>query len=386
MSAPALTARTASSGRSGGGTKGARDRDMFRLLGGVRALWILILFSCLRLDAGANGVRVRDDRTQVTISANAPITAAWLYADVVYPPNVTGPASLEIPLSTDYGVVSSGTTPLGQISWSGSTLTIRKNLVANTGQYVLPLRGAIASSLQLPQTAARFVFGCKITTAGKTVTCPLLSYQPPRFCVYMHYVEGNTIRPLVSGSSLWRTDVANRTTPKPIINAQIRTGTYAAALVVSGNADDVRKMITSYTGRTNPALPPSVEDGAKTYFNTRGLVHRGTRTNVLTPAQFQYSGFDYAVKQTFGTATNSQWTYVKGMALYDGVTVVSIADYEKFDTSFMKSPPGYPGVYTTWGLPVPFPLTTLAFEASIPDSFLVKSGLVTYSVANAYTE
>jgi hypothetical protein len=145
-------------------------------------------------------------------------------------------------------------------------------------------------------------------------------------------------------------------------------------------------MITSYTGRANPALPPSVEDGAKTYFNTRGLVHRGTRTNVLTPAQFQYSGFDYAVKQTFGTATNSQWTYVKGMALYDGVTVVPIADYEKFDTSFMKSPPGYPGVYTTWGLPVPFPLTTLAFEASIPDSFLVKSGLVTYSVANAYTE
>ncbi len=386
MSAVALATRTESLGPSGYGTKGARLPAMFRLVGGARALWILVLFSCLRLGADANSLRVSDARTQVTISAPATITEAWLYADVAYPPNVTGPASLEIPLSTEYGVVSSGTTPLGQISWSGSTITIRKDLVANTGQYVLPLRGAIASRLELPQTAARFVFGCKITAAGKTVKCPLLSYQPPRFCVYMHHVEGNTIRPLVSGSSLWRTDVANKTTPKPIINAQIRTGTYAAALVVSGNADDVRKMITSYTGRSNPTLPPSVEEGAKTYFNTRGLVHRGTRTNVLTPAQFQYSGFDYAVKQTFATATNSQWTYVKGMALYDGVTVVPIKDYEKFDTSSMKSPSGYPGVYTTWGLPVPFPLTTLAFEASIPDSFLVKSGLVTYSVANAYTE
>jgi hypothetical protein len=356
---------------------------IFRL---SRALWSLLLLLGLSLTVSANGLRVRDDRTQVTISAATTITNVSLYAEIAYPPNVTGSTSVEIPLSTASGVVSSGTTPLTQITWSGTTLTIRKVLVPATGQYVLPLRGDIATLMNIPETASRFLFGCKITAAGTTIACPLLSYEPPRFCVYRHYIESNTIRPLVSGSSLWRTDVVNTKTPKPIINTQVKTATYPAALVVKGTTAEVRKMVDAYARRPNLPMPPSVDEGSTTYFGTRGLVNRWTRSNVLTPAQFQYGGYDYAVKRTFGVATDDQWTYVKGMALYDGVSVVRISDYEKFDTSFIKSPSGYPGVYTSWGLPVPFGPAILAFEASIPDSFIVKSGSVTYTVSNAYTE
>lgn len=352
-------------------------------------LFLFLLLVAWSHRASANTVMVRDERTRVVIAAPSAITDASLYLNLVYPPSSPGAGNLTIPLkkaSPGYSdEVKSGDRFL-PISWGSTTLVIRKSLEPTTGQYVLPIRGDIAEAMQLPTTASGWVFGCTVTYGGKTVNCPLLSYEPPRFSVYNHYIESKTIRPLVSGSSLWRTDVVNKSTPKPVINACVKTGTYAAALVVKGTEKVVKQMITDYTGRSDPTLPPSVLDNAAIYFGTRGIVNRRTRTNVLTPAQFQYSGFDYAVKQTFGTAVNNQWAYVKGMALYDGVTVVPIADYEKFDTSFMKSPPGYPGVYTTWGLPVPFGPVTLAFEDRIPDSFLVKSGLVTYSVTNGYSE
>lgn len=375
--------------KSQNGMRGAPSAFMFVTL---RATLLLFLFSLVvgwSPYASANGLIVRDERTRVVIMAPSAITDASLYAELSYPPNIQGPDSRMIPLKkASPGIseeVKSGETFL-PLFWGKTTLEIRKSLVPATGQYVLPIRGDIATVMGLPSTASGWVVGCSITYGGETFKCPLLTYEPPRFSVYNHYIESGTIRPLVSGSSLWRTDAVNKSTPKPVINAYVKTGTYAAALVVKGTEDVVKKIITDYTGRSNPAPPPSVLENGAIYFGTRGIVNRRTRTNVLTPAQFQYSGFDYAVKRTFGSAVNNQWAYVKGMALYDGVTVVPITDYEKFDTSLMKSPPGYPGVYTTWGLPVPFGPVTLAFEDRIPESFFVKSGLVTYSVVNAYSE
>ena len=349
MSGVALPIRKASSELSGDGTKGARVLSMFRLIGGARALWILVLFCCFGRDADANSLRVSDSRTQVTISAPQTITEAWLYATdtSLLGAGAGTPPSVEIPLSKGSSGVLGGLTPLASVSWSGSTITIRKALVPMTGQYVLPIRGEIGDLVGISETASQFVFGCKVKAGGVTMTCTLLSYVAPKFCVYMNYIESaGSFYPLVSGASVWGTykkmengkwitlGDSNSPGPQPTIKTHIKTESLPVAVVVKGEEATVKARVSDFTGRPNAKLPAVITAASGSFYGTRSLVNRRTRTNVSIPPECQYSGFDFAV------ATNKQWAYVKGMALYDGVTLVPISDSDRFDFSVTKKPVG----------------------------------------------
>ena len=388
------------------GTEGAPIRCMLRILGFPRALWLLVLLLGLNLEARANGLRVRDEGTKVTITAEKPPSTVSLYVEFA--------SAGSKPWTKD---ISSDPNAKGNVVWSGNTIVIKRVLEPATGQFVFPLRADDYSDLRkmIDELGSSFVFGCSIQTpSGTKLTCPLLNYEPPRFSVYNHYIQASTktILPLVSGASVWRVyrkkdskDKSGKTWvaamdppgsstpagPQPTINAKVKSGNYPAVIVVKGQSQNsVTDRIKEYTGQEKPKLPASVSMPDKTtYYGTRSLVNRWTSVNLTIPPEFQYSGFTYAIKQTFGAATNNQWAYVKGMALYDGVTVVPITDYKKFDynTSFVKNSLGnYPDIYTKWGLKF-FEKETLAFEASIPDRLIEKSGKVaSYTFANAYTE
>lgn len=70
----------------------------------------------------------------------------------------SAPPSVEIALSQGPSGVLGGLTPLASVSWSGSTITLRKALVPMTGQYVLPIRGEIGDLVGISETASQFVF------------------------------------------------------------------------------------------------------------------------------------------------------------------------------------------------------------------------------------
>lgn len=334
---------------SGGGIKGAQLPGMFRHFGGVRALWILVLFSCFGLGADANSLRVSDARTQVTITAPATITEAWLFATdtSLLSGGAVAPPSVEIALSKGPSGVLGGLTPLTSVSWSGSTITIRKALVPMTGQYVLPIRGEIGDLVGISETASQFVFGCKVKAGGATMTCTLLSYVAPKFCVYMNYIDSaDSFYPLVSGASVWGTyrkkekgewitlGESDPPGPQPTIKTYVKTESLPVAVVVKGEETKVKARISDFTGRPDAKLPAVITAASGSFYGTRSLVNRRTRANVSIPPEGQYSGFDFAV------ATNKHWAYVKGMALYDGVTLVPISDSGRFDFSVIKKPVG----------------------------------------------
>lgn len=405
---------------------------------GTRARLMLLLGGFICLEMCGAGARLRDDTTQVTVSAAQEITAVSLYVTTFDSGNAQSPAETILLSKDSDGVFQTATgTRFGELSWSGSTFTVRKKKVLHTGQYVLPVRDLMASTMGL-EKADRFVFGCTITAAGKTEVVSLLNYEPPRFCVYSYFLNGGNFRALVCGSSTWKseaikaanpdsqllftasvatwpnesrtnyletwiplrsgfkapcqfqlekgtlpphisligsalrvspllqttvstpTDLTNLCLPtaiemtvadssgkkgkarflvtpnKPVITTQVRTGSYSAALVVDTSAEVFDKMKSYH--RLPPLPPPFVapgNEGRGAYYGTRTLINRGTRVNVLTPSQFQYAGFDYAVKES------RQWVYVKGLALFDGISVVKISEYDRFDRSFVKEPLGY---------------------------------------------